>query len=411
MAPRVELPSAAPTEPLRPGRVAPDQPMKVGIVVSGKFHAFHLARELHSRGFLDRVITGYPHFRLKDSGVPAAKIVALPAMQMILHACSRARIRVPDALLWSLLRGFDQRAASRLGHPDFVVIWPQCCAASVKAAKRAGARVILESGSSHITHRMRLLAEEFRRFAWAPEDMGQREIRDTELAYEAADYIAVPGAFVERSFLEMGVPASKLVRVPYGVDLVQFAPLPREDEKFRVIFCGGLSLTKGLQYLLPAFRSLDLPDSELWLIGRVTPEIRSVLAEHAHGTIKLLGAVPKDRLPWFYSQGDLLCLPSVQDGWGMVAAEAMACGLPVVCSENSAGGDLVREGEDGFVVPIRDIEALRDKISYFHKHRDQARRMGRNAMARVKEFTSDDYGRRTVESYQRILAGSYQNAA
>ena len=87
----------------------------------------------------------------------------------------------------------------------------------------------------------------------------------------------------------------------------------------------------------------------------------------------------------------------------MVQAEAMACGLPVICSTNTGGEDIIRDGIDGFVVPVRDVEALKEKILYLYEHEEERREMGRNALERAKGFTWDRYGERVVEAYKRIL--------
>ena len=88
----------------------------------------------------------------------------------------------------------------------------------------------------------------------------------------------------------------------------------------------------------------------------------------------------------------------------MVQAQAMACGLPVICTTNSGGADIVRDGIDGFVLPIRDTEALKEKILHLYDNRDLLRQMGDNAVRRVREgFTWDDYGERITAAYAQRL--------
>ena len=85
----------------------------------------------------------------------------------------------------------------------------------------------------------------------------------------------------------------------------------------------------------------------------------------------------------------------------------MACGLPVVITTHTGGGDIVRNGVDGFIVPIRDIEALKEKILYFHENEAARRAMGASALDRVKTgFTWKDYGERMIAHYRRILASA-----
>jgi glycosyltransferase involved in cell wall biosynthesis len=83
----------------------------------------------------------------------------------------------------------------------------------------------------------------------------------------------------------------------------------------------------------------------------------------------------------------------------------MACGLPVICTTNTGGADLVREGRDGFILPIRDVEAIKEKILYFYENPEAARSMGESARRRVAAgFSWSDYGRRMIAAYQSILS-------
>jgi starch synthase len=95
---------------------------------------------------------------------------------------------------------------------------------------------------------------------------------------------------------------------------------------------------------------------------------------------------------------------SVQEGWGMVLAEAMACGLPVICSANTAAEDIVSEGVEGYIVPIRDVEALKSRIKWCYEHREERAAMGQAARQRVSQgFSWDNYGEKIHEAYSRAL--------
>ena len=88
----------------------------------------------------------------------------------------------------------------------------------------------------------------------------------------------------------------------------------------------------------------------------------------------------------------------------MVQLQAMACGLPVICTTNTGGEDIIRNGKEGFVVPIRDVEALKEKILYLYNNPEKCKRMGYNAKKMVREnFTWDYYGDRIIKKYKEIL--------
>ena len=142
-----------------------------------------------------------------------------------------------------------------------------------------------------------------------------------------------------------------------------FSPTVKRDSVFRLIFGGGLVIRKGVHYLLQAFAELNLPKAELLLIGPVTEEIRPFLKKYA-GSFRQINYQPLSELYNFYSQGSVFVFPSLEEGHGLVISQAMACGLPVIVSTNTIAHDLVREGADGFVIPVRDVDALKEKILF-----------------------------------------------
>ena len=122
--------------------------------------------------------------------------------------------------------------------------------------------------------------------------------------------------------------------------------------------------------------------------------------------IRHLGPFPERELHKYYSQGSVFCLNSIEDGFGMILVQAMACGLPVITTTNTGGADIVRDGRDGFIIPIRDVAALKEKILYFYENPEAAAAWGRRPGSGC---TPGSPGRitatRSSPSYRRILAG------
>jgi glycosyltransferase involved in cell wall biosynthesis len=156
-----------------------------------------------------------------------------------------------------------------------------------------------------------------------------------------------------------------------------------------------------VQYLLQAFYELNLPDAELWVVGSLTKEIEPFLAKYQSDRIILKGKHPQNQLRWFYSQCSVFCLASIEEGLAMVQPQAMACGLPVIHTTNTGGEDIVRNGIDGFCVPIRDVEALKEKILFFYENPESLVEMGKNALKQARGSLSwDDYGKKMISAYQ-----------
>ncbi|MDP2045740.1 MAG: glycosyltransferase family 4 protein [Deltaproteobacteria bacterium] len=254
-------------------------------------------------------------------------------------------------------------------------------------------------------YQRKILEEEYRQFGLKKAVVHPQVVERELTEYQEADYIAIPSQFVKETFLHQGISEERLIHVPFGVDLTHFYPAPKHDNVFRIIHCGNISLRKGVHYLLEAFAELNLPQAELWLIGNMTDEIKPFLRKWGSPAIRHRGPFPERELHTYYSQGSVFCLASIEEGLAMVQAQAMACGLPVICTTNTGGADLVREGRDGFILPIRDVDAIKEKILYFYENPEAARNMGESARLRVQAgFSWSDYGHNMIAAYQKILS-------
>jgi glycosyltransferase involved in cell wall biosynthesis len=380
--------------------------VKVTVSVRGRFHAFYLARELQRHGYLHRIITSYPVFETVKYGVERDKIKSL-----YVHEVDRLWRKAPRRIQgffnpqWVVSEAFDLHASYHIPEAtNLFVGWSSFSLHSLSRAKRLGAKTIVERGSSHMLHQQDILLEEYGRFGLKAQVAHPKIVEKELVEYADADYISVPSQYVKRTFLERGVPADKLVHVPYGVNLAHFHPVPKRDDTFRIIYCGSLGLHKGVHYLLQAFYELKLPQAELWLIGSLTGEMRPFLAKFSSSAVFHKGPFPESELHKYYSQGSVFCLASIEEGLAMVLPQAMACGLPVICTTHTGGEDMVRDGHDGFIVPIRDVEALKERILFCYINRDACKEMGYSAQQRVKSgYTWVDYGNRMIGEYKRIL--------
>lgn len=381
--------------------------MKVCVACYGRFHAYNLADQLFAHGHLHSLITGYPYFKARQhTSLPRRLVRTLPHITALSHFGRR----LPKWAAWGFdkergqTQAWDRAVAYRI--PDGIDILDTYAGMALQTIRRAHARgikTVLERCSSHRAFQMSILEEEHLRFGLPfrhDPAMMERELRE----YEETDAIAIPSSYVRETFLARGFDSSKLLQVPYGVDLSRFRPESKNDDVFRVIFVGGFSLRKGVQYLLDAWRRLRLHDSELWFIGNHDPELLTHLGFSDLPHARFLGPLPNAELRHALSQGAIFVLPSIEEGLAYVMAQAMSCGIPVVHTTNTGGADLIRPGIDGFEVPIRDVEALAEKIQLFHDDPMLARHMGWNALERVKSLGGwSDYGVRTIQGYERLL--------
>jgi glycosyltransferase involved in cell wall biosynthesis len=361
--------------------------MKVTLSCVGRFHHFDLARELHAAGWLDRIHTGYPRFKLRDAGLPAEKIDTFPWLQTLYMAQARwprRSVGLGRALERAAERWHDAHVAQVLRPCDVFVGLSGHNTQAGQRAQALGARWICDRGSSHIVYQDKMLREEHARWGIPFSGVPSWAMEAEQIEYASCDLITVPSTFAANTFLAAGFPASKVKRIPYGVDLTRFTPVAIPPAgRFDVMFVGNVGVQKGIPYLIEAFRNFRHPRKSLKIIGAIEPAFRPWVRQVRAEGVEFLGPRPQDELKEHLSRSHLFVLPSVQDGFGMVLAQAMACGCPAVATVNTGGPDLISPGEDGFIVPIRDAAAL---TAVMHRLADEPQlreRMGLAARASV----------------------------
>lgn len=373
--------------------------MDVVIYVGGRFHAVKLAEQLYRLGHLRKIITTKSWY--VQNLFPSRYYSAVPLPEylgMIIRKIPALRRKGYYSYLKDNL--FDASARKYIPPCNVFHAWGNYALYSIPTARRFGAKVVIERGSTHPYYQDEILKEEFERFGVRSERAHPQIIEKGLKEIELADKVIIPSEFVRRSFLSQGVSGDKLAMIPYGIDLTSFKQVPRRDSKFRVLFVGNIGIQKGVHYLLEAWKSLALVDAELVLIGTVEEEMKPVLRRY-EGSFIYRGHVRHEELFNEYSQASVFVLPSLQEGSALVTYEAMACGLPLIVSENT--GSIIRDGNEGFVTAIRDIDALKERLAWCYSHPDEALQMGLRGSESVRNYTWERYANSVVEVYEALL--------
>ena len=231
----------------------------------------------------------------------------------------------------------------------------------------------------------------------APERIREGNERDAR-KYELSDLILVPSEFARRSVLEVGGDPKRIATVPYGLD-ERWLDQVNEPVPGRVLFVGSVGLRKGGHYLAAASRTLARRrvDCEVRVVGPCRPEVIRHPAFHGPNYV---GQVPRSRIVDEFRRADVFVLPTLCDSFALVHLEAMACGVPVITTPNC--GSVVRDGVDGFIVPIRDAAAIAARVELLLADRALRERMGRSARERAREFTWQRYGERLLAALDRL---------
>jgi glycosyltransferase involved in cell wall biosynthesis len=348
-----------------------------------------LARHFQDQGGLAQVFSGLPSPALARHGIAPGKLTTMPFWRLGAYAAGRLGLREGHReLLYRSACAVDDTAARWIArHPGRIDLYTAFSNVGVRSgavARDMGIRVVCHRGSTHIEAQQALLAEEFQAFdvPFKPFDprIVERELRQ----YETADLITVPSSFARDSFIARGVKPSKVKVVPYGVNLKNFSPVSTPDpDTFHVIFVGQMSLRKGLPHLLRAFNGVKRPDKRLTLIGPRVAETEAFEHLIDPETTRYVGTVPHLELKTYMSRSHVLVLPSVEEGFGNVLPEAMACGAPVISTMSTGACDLFTDGHEGFIVPSRDAEAIRMRLQQMADDEPSRAIMGEAARKRI----------------------------
>lgn len=318
--------------------------------------------------------------------------LAAPSLRMEEILCSGER---PFSVI-GMYRHFDARVARRLRQirPTAVYAYEGGALETFREAKRLGMITIYEQPSSYWHWVRNLLSEEA---AHSPEFAGllpnlrdsDSHLRWKDEELSLADYVFVPSEHVRRT-LSGAVPDEKIRVISYG------APEPKERKAARtdpgqplqVLFVGGLTQHKGIGYLLDAVARVEHMVN-LTLVGRRRPG--NARLDAACRRWRWIESLPHDQVLELMTETDVLVLPSFGEGFGLVVTEALACGLPVIVTPNVGAADLIRDGRNGFIVPVRSAESIAECLHRLSCNREELCEMSRHAQTTASERGWETY--------------------
>jgi alpha-maltose-1-phosphate synthase len=311
----------------------------------------------------------------------------------------------------AVYRSLDAKVAARLRRSTnirAVYAYDDGALATFREAQRLGVKRIYELPIGYWRVYRELIQEEAELAPeWASTLQGSNDSaeklhrKDEELAL--ATDIVVPSNFVKRTLLRAGPLTGTVTVVPYGAPVIN----PREiraqtsDDKLQVVFVGALTQRKGISYLLEAVEQLG-SQVELTLVGTRVGECRALdRALQAHRWIPSLPhAVVLEEI----RRHDVMVFPSLFEGFGLVILEAMANGVPVITTPPTGGPDLFHEGEGGFIVPIRDSQAIAEKLELLSRDRQRLTAMSQAAWQTAERHSWEQYRHQLLTTVRQALA-------
>jgi glycosyltransferase involved in cell wall biosynthesis len=310
-----------------------------------------------------------------DPDLGGAEIIHFPnfAYRYLCALRNAANEQTASIYLWGGKELCRRVIKSGLGNANTIYAFNSASLELFEHAKKFGVRCILDQTSADYSLSHQLILEEEQRWqGWSIMpfavskshlDLMRREQQEQVLA----DEIICGSDFVKQSLLAAGIESKKIKVIPLGrlkEDNVRIShptifPIRKKGDVLKVLFVGLVSLTKGIQYLLRALQELK----------REIPFICKIAGTVEYSTLcEFLGRVPHSEIRELYAWADVVVLPSICEGSAMVAYEALSVGVPIITTNNA--GSIVRNDLDGYIVPIRDVEAIADRLLRIYKSGD-----------------------------------------
>lgn len=275
--------------------------------------------------------------------------------------------------------------------PSIVIGYEKSCLRSFEAAKEYGAVTVLDLAQVHAG-----FIEDLRdKYAFFKNITGSEKlfeaIKNVKLKeYELADTILVLSEFAKQTMIDRGIPEDKLRLMHLGYDPIKFIPKNNyapSDTTLQLVFIGTVSYRKGIHLLLDFIKSTVF-NIHLTIAGPLGENVTKEMFHHPNITYHSF--VQHDEMVKLLHHSDVFVFPSYLDSWAMVVIEAMACGLPVIVTEHTGAKEAVNN-ECGFVIPVDDALALKEKVEFFYTHREAVEQMGRAATEQVKKYQWQQY--------------------
>lgn len=333
--------------------------VKINIVSCGRRHLLDVARELEKQGYDVFFYTAVPYWRMKKFGLK--RKTSKSVFNILLPFVIIEKIFTPLEAKW--LNVIFDYIVSLIMRPCDIYIsvvsphWKR----SFKKAKRQSKLILMDSGSTHILNQKKTFGEH-----WVSDKSLKRQqsyFDELNIEYELSiynecDYIVVPSQIVKQTYLEYNYSDCKLFYNPYGVDLSKFYPSKSMKKEYDIIMTGNWCYRKGCDLI----QQLCLEQNYLFLhVGPISdmpfPEYKNM---------RHIDPVDQNELVKYYLKAKIFILPSREEGLALVQPQAIACGLPIVCSKYTGGkdiGELTELNEWIFEMDDYSLESLKDKVS------------------------------------------------
>jgi starch synthase len=297
---------------------------------------------------------------------------------------------------------FDRYMAKKIPNLEGDIFWgfQGSCFDSLISAKESGKLAIYELPSAYVLAMQSILEEERELHPDWSDSFAQLNLSDDYLNRlndepRIADKVIAPSTFCKNTLIKGGIDDSKISTLFLGVEIenIPFIETGNQNRPLRILYVGRISQAKGIVYLLDAIKEFKTSEVQLTLLGYVHGSGHGL--KKYKDLFQLQPSISQNELFKRYHEYDVLVFPSVFEGFGFVIIEALAVGLPVITTANTVGPDVIEHDKNGYIVPIRDSNAIAECIRILlNKSNDEFKQMRIYSRQSAMRFTWDKYKER-----------------
>lgn len=286
--------------------------------------------------------------------------------------------------------------------------WATFSLNTAKEYKKKGIPFILDRACPHINFQESLLAEEAELTKSDYIPVSEKFLDRCLEEYELADKIVVPSNYSHKSFIQLGFKKDKIEKLNLNINYIpkKKKKIIKNDNKFVLGTIGGNPLRKGIKYLIDAWQKLKLHNATLLLkTSEYELKKNKELFQKIKNDQSIMIMPYFKNIEDFYYKCDVFCLPSIDDGFGLAALEAMASGIPVIVTENVGASELVENNVNGFVGKIRDVNFLSEKILTFYLDKNLLKYFSENSFSAFNNYinSNDNYNYNVIKMYRSLF--------
>jgi glycosyltransferase involved in cell wall biosynthesis len=391
--------------------------MQACVSTWNRFHFFDLAEQLHNQGMLHSLFTTLPSYKAKKdivfSHVPESKLYTYPPFFMLQTALNRilsdTKLNEKGAVLTTkTYQSFIKKYL--MSHMDDIDAYIAISGSGFEGGQHMvehGKIYCFDRGSTEITYQLAVVKHLHQSLSLPCRDVDRWLIDNETNEAQIATAITVPSNFCRQTYINKGFDAKKIHVIPYGVNLNEFYRETnlRPSSRNQLIFCGQFCIRKGAHLLVDYFKRNPYLDCTLSVVGSVNPNLSKHYESSSISNIEFHGVVPRAEVRRYMQDAKALILPSYEEGLALVMPQALACGIPVIASEQSGATEFIRDGFNGFILENISTKAIHNAIvRLFSLTGDEYDQMSLNCVASVKDLGGwKHYGNKWADLLNRIV--------